>query len=85
MIKAGADTNKYCVLARGTLMSGGKFEYRGYAVVERATDQTIKQFDTLEEATKFAKSLRTGQGFDGWTPSFMLKNYFDVSEKTRQF
>jgi hypothetical protein len=83
--KKHIEGGKYYVLARGRLVPGGKFEHQGFIVVERATDQTIKHFDSYQEAIEFAKSLRTGRAFDGWTPSFMLKNNFVVSEKSSSF
>jgi hypothetical protein len=76
MMKTNIESGKYYVLARGRLLPGHKFEHRGFIVVERATDQTIKHFDTYQEALEFAKSLRAGRAFEGWTPSFMLQNNF---------
>jgi len=74
---------KYYVLARHHALANGMFEYAGFDVIERATDQAIKRFYTFEEANKYAQSLEGGRAFDGWTPSFMLKNIFGVSEKSR--
>jgi hypothetical protein len=65
---------KYFVLARGKLMPEGNFEYRGFHVVERATDQTIKVFDDISDARAYAKSLEGGRAFDGWTPTFILQS-----------
>ncbi len=65
--------SKYYVLARGKLMPEGNFEYRGYHVVERATDQTIKVFDDISDARAYAKSLEGSRAFEGWTPTFILQ------------
>lgn len=67
------DSSKYYVLARGKLMPGGNFEYRGYYVVERATDQTIKEFNDIHDARSHAKSLEGNRAFEGWTPAFILQ------------
>jgi hypothetical protein len=51
-----------------------------FQVIERATDQVIKQFRTFDEAHKFRKSLQEGQAFDGWTPAFILQPTTRISE-----
>ena len=66
---------KYYVSTHGKLMPEGKFEHRGYYVVERATDQTIKAFDDISDARAYAKSLESGRAFDGWTPAFILQSH----------
>jgi len=52
-----------------------------YTVVETATEQIIKKFDTLKEAKSFMRYLNLGGGFDGWTPQFMLKKVADIPQK----
>lgn len=77
MINVAYKGNKYCVFGRAKVLPGdGRYEYSGFEVVELATDQAIKRFDTFQDARKYAKSLEAGQAFDGWTPSFMLQNNF---------
>lgn len=45
----------------------GKFE-----VYEEATEQVISSFSNHKDAHKVYRKLSGGQGFCGWTPSFML-------------
>lgn len=46
-----------------------------YDVLEETTSQVIKSFpgDKFSEARAFMRHLNLGGGFDGWTPSFLLK------------
>ena len=46
-----------------------------YDVLEETTSQVIKSFpgDKFLEARSFMRHLNLGGGFDGWTPSFLLK------------
>jgi len=46
-----------------------------YDVLEETTSQVIKSFpgDRFSEARSFMRHLNLGGGFDGWTPSFLLK------------
>lgn len=46
-----------------------------YDVLEEPTGQIIKSFpgDRFSEARAFMRHLNLGGGFDGWTPSFLLK------------
>ena len=44
-----------------------------FNVVEKDTEQVIKEFVFLNEARAFAKKLNNGLAFDGWTPEFFLK------------
>lgn len=46
-----------------------------YDVLEETTGQVIKSFagDRFSEAKSFMRHLNLGGGFDGWTPSFLLK------------
>ena len=67
------EPSKYYVLGKPTVKPEGVFQYDGFQVIERATDQVIKQFYTFDEAHKFRKSLQEGQAFDGWTPAFILQ------------
>ena len=43
-----------------------------YDVVETATDQVIYSSNE-KDARMFMRHLNLGGGFDGWTPSFLLK------------
>jgi uncharacterized FlaG/YvyC family protein len=54
-----------------------------YDVVEETTNQVIKSFpgDKFLEARKFMRHLNLGGGFDGFTPSFLLKNIKIPAEK----
>lgn len=47
-----------------------------YDVLETSTNQVIKSFpgDKFLEARNFMRHLNLGGGFDGWTPSFLVKN-----------
>jgi len=44
-----------------------------YKVLETKTDQVVGTFDAYKEAKEFLRHLNLGGGFDGWTPSFLLK------------
>lgn len=46
-----------------------------YDVLEETTSQVIKSFpgEKFLEAREFMRHLNLGGGFDGWTPSFLLK------------
>jgi len=46
-----------------------------YDVLEETTSQVIKSFpgDRFSEARAFMRHLNLGGGFDGWTPTFLLK------------
>jgi hypothetical protein len=47
-----------------------------YNILETKTEQVITSFpgDKFLEARAFMRQLNLGGGFDGWTPSFLLKN-----------
>lgn len=45
-----------------------------YSVVEYLTEQTVGKFSDKLEARKFLRHLNLGGGFDGWTPSFFIKD-----------
>jgi hypothetical protein len=45
-----------------------------FHVIEKQTDQTIKTFEKNYEAYKLCNKLNAGAGFEGWTPTFFLKN-----------
>ena len=47
-----------------------------YVVIEETTNQVIKSFpgNKFLEARNFMRHLNLGGAFDGWTPSFLLKN-----------
>ena len=66
---------KYYVAGRSSMISDGRFQYTGFDVIEKATDQVIRRFDTFEEANRYAKTLREGRAFDGWTPAFILRTH----------
>ena len=44
-----------------------------YDVYEVPTDQVIKRFQDPKEAKKFMRHLNFGGGFDGWSPTFFLR------------
>ena len=44
-----------------------------HVVFENKTEHFIKEFSSKKEAKNYAKNLNLGFGFDGWTPSFVLK------------
>jgi hypothetical protein len=46
-----------------------------YSVFETATEQNIKTFANFADARKFMRSLNLGNGFDGWTPTFLLQDF----------
>lgn len=48
-----------------------------FSINENATDQVIKTFTDMKDAKSFLRHLNLGGGFDGWTPTFLLKK-FDV-------
>ena len=54
-----------------------------YDVVEETTGQVIKSFtgDKFLEARNFMRHLNLGGGFDGFTPSFVLKNFMLPTKK----
>ena len=43
-----------------------------WCVIEHSTEQVIKEFIFEEEARDYAKFLKSGGAFNGFTPSFML-------------
>jgi hypothetical protein len=51
-----------------------------YDVLETTTNQVIKSFtgDKFSEARAFMRHLNLGGGFDGWTPSFLMKKFKNV-------
>lgn len=51
-----------------------------YDVVETATDQVIYTSNE-KDARLFMRHLNLGGGFDGWTPSFLLKNFMLPTKK----
>jgi hypothetical protein len=44
-----------------------------FEVLETTTNQVIAKFPTQKEAKDLLRHLNLGGGFDGWTPSFILK------------
>ncbi len=44
-----------------------------YCIYERNTDQYISQHSNYEKAKSVVKSLNSGSGFNGDTPSFFVK------------
>lgn len=46
----------------------------GVSVIETTTNQIIRSFDNIDSARKFLRQLNLGGGFDGWTPSFFLRD-----------
>lgn len=52
-----------------------------FNVIETTTNQIIKTFMVEKEAKQFLRHLNFGGGFDGWTPSFILKKFNIPSSK----
>lgn len=50
-------------------------------IVEKQTDQIVMVYKTREQAQPLLRQLNFGGGFDGWTPSFILKNIGFKQEK----
>jgi hypothetical protein len=48
-----------------------------FEIVERATDLVVVSRNNMVEATRLAKSLNRGSGFDGYTPTFFSLTYPD--------
>jgi hypothetical protein len=44
-----------------------------FEVFETTTNQLIGAFPTQKEAKDLLRHLNLGGGFDGWTPTFILK------------
>jgi hypothetical protein len=44
-----------------------------YSIYEVPTEQVIKTFNDKKEARAFLRHLNLGGGFDGWSPSFFLR------------
>ena len=74
-------------------LQDGKMNYKmlndlgKYKVLEVATEQSVGIFETQTEARKFLRHLNLGGGFDGWSPSFMLRDmstYINRSRKVKQ-
>jgi hypothetical protein len=55
-----------------------------YKVLETTTEQTVGLFSTELEARKFLRHLIFGGGFDGWTPSFFLRDLSTYINKPRK-
>lgn len=53
-----------------------------YDVFETATEQVIGSFADQKDARYFMRQLNLGGGFDGWTPSFFLKDFKKYINKT---
>lgn len=53
-------------------LSLGHADY-AWCVYEHPTEQVIKSYDFSEDAEKYCKFLNRGGAFDGWTPSFLLR------------
>jgi hypothetical protein len=61
----------------------GRVDSNKYDVLETTTDQVIKSFagEKFTEARAFMRHLNLGGGFDGFTPSFLIKNFKIPEEK----
>ena len=61
----------------------GRANRNMYDVLETTTDQVIKSFpgDKFLEARAFMRHLNLGGAFDGFTPSFLIKNFNIPEEK----
>lgn len=54
---------------------GNKKSSFWWEVIEEATGQVIKTFDFEEDAIAFSLFLMKGGAFDGFTPSFFLREW----------
>ena len=52
-----------------------------YDLMETRTEQVIGTYSDVLKAQVAKTHFNRGGGFDGWTPSFFLKNKFDLSRK----
>ena len=52
-----------------------------FEIVERATELVVVSRNNIVEATRLAKSLNRGSGFNGYTPTFFTLVYPDHAEK----
>lgn len=61
----------------------GRADRNEYDILETTTDQVIKSFagDRFSEARAFMRHLNLGGGFDGFTPTFLLKSFDSVFKK----
>lgn len=58
-----------------------------FDVIENMTEQTVRSFTDQKEARKLLRHLNLGGGFDGWSPSFMIRDmstYINRSRKVKQ-
>lgn len=46
------------------------------SIFETRTETIIKTFKEYKKAKKFMKHLNLGGGFDGWSPTFILKSVY---------
>lgn len=44
-----------------------------YVVIEKKTDHRIREFFSKKKAEQYAECLALGAGFNGFTPSFIVK------------
>jgi hypothetical protein len=51
-----------------------------WLVLETATTQKIREFDSKEDAIRYRKFLKSGGAFNGTTPEFILKSVKEISE-----
>ena len=56
----------------------------GVSVIETTTNQIIRSFDNIDSARKFLRQLNLGGGFDGWTPSFFLRDLSTYINNSRK-
>lgn len=49
-----------------------------FSVKEVKTEQIIKVFSNNKDAREYMKGLNLGRGFDGWSPSFILKKVAEI-------
>jgi hypothetical protein len=53
-----------------------------FDVVETNTNQIIRTFTAHQEAKSYMRFLNLGGGFDGYTPSFLIKNIWSPTKKS---
>lgn len=61
-----------------------KMTENGIGVMETATNQIVRSYDGLEPARKVLRHLNLGGGFDGWTPSFFLRDFSSYINNERK-
>ena len=59
------------------------YDPRLFCVYESATEQVISEHNNYCDAKLEVRRLNLGGGFDGFTPSFMVKNFSNNCKNSR--